>query len=114
MEPGIHDRDRILVDHVSYVLFDVSRGDVVVLRYPLDSEAESKTPTEPFLIGQFVQLFLTATVVGNLRNVVADAISCGATTMSACKCNLERTLNGPACRSEMCFWKRWGALSRNY
>jgi signal peptidase I len=36
MEPGIHDRDRILVDHVSYLLNDVSRGDVVVLRYPLD------------------------------------------------------------------------------
>ena len=36
MEPGIHDRDRILVDHVSYMFLDVSRGDVVVLRYPLD------------------------------------------------------------------------------
>jgi len=36
MEPGIHDRDRILVDHVSYMFADVTRGDVVVLRYPLD------------------------------------------------------------------------------
>lgn len=36
MEPGIHDRDRILVDHVSYLFADVARGDVVVLRYPLD------------------------------------------------------------------------------
>ncbi len=36
MEPGIHDRDRIVVDHVSYVLGDVHHGDVVVLRYPLD------------------------------------------------------------------------------
>ena len=36
MEPGIHDRDRILVDHVSYMVADVDRGDVVVLRYPLD------------------------------------------------------------------------------
>lgn len=36
MEPGIHDRDRILVDQMSYVFADVSRGDVVVLQYPLD------------------------------------------------------------------------------
>ena len=36
MEPGIHDRDRILVDHVSYMFAEVMRGDVVVLRYPLD------------------------------------------------------------------------------
>jgi len=36
MEPGIHDRDRIVVDHVSYMVGDVDRGDVVVLRYPLD------------------------------------------------------------------------------
>lgn len=36
MEPGIHDRDRIVVDHVSYMVGDVQRGDVVVLRYPLD------------------------------------------------------------------------------
>jgi signal peptidase I len=36
MNPGIHDGDRILVDHLSYVLGDVRRGDVVVLRCPLD------------------------------------------------------------------------------
>lgn len=36
MEPGIHDRDRILVDQVSYLFGEVGRGDVVVLRYPLD------------------------------------------------------------------------------
>lgn len=36
MEPGIHDRDRILIDNVSYLVGDVHRGDVVVLRYPLD------------------------------------------------------------------------------
>ncbi len=36
MRPGIHDRDRILVDHVSYSFVDVDRGDIIVLRYPLD------------------------------------------------------------------------------
>ena len=36
MTPGIHDGDRILVDHLSYVLGDVRRGDVAVLRCPLD------------------------------------------------------------------------------
>ena len=36
MMPGIQDRDRIVVDHVSYFVTDVSRGDIVVLRYPLD------------------------------------------------------------------------------
>lgn len=36
MTPGIHDGDRILVDHVSYLFGDVQRGDVVVLQYPLD------------------------------------------------------------------------------
>ena len=36
MEPGIHDRDRILVDHFSYLFAPVQRGDVVILRYPLD------------------------------------------------------------------------------
>lgn len=36
MMPGIHDRDRIVVDHVSYFVTDVSRGDIVVMRYPLD------------------------------------------------------------------------------
>lgn len=36
MSPGIHDGDRILINHLSYVLADVQRGDIVVLRYPLD------------------------------------------------------------------------------
>ncbi|MFT5049351.1 MAG: signal peptidase I [Chlamydiales bacterium] len=36
MKPGIHDRDRILVDHLSYMFSEVERGDIVVLRYPLD------------------------------------------------------------------------------
>ena len=36
MMPGILDRDRILVDHLTYMLASVGRGDVVVLRYPLD------------------------------------------------------------------------------
>lgn len=36
MAPGIHDGDRILVDHLSYVFQDVHRGDIVVLQYPLD------------------------------------------------------------------------------
>jgi signal peptidase I len=40
MEPGIHDRDRILVDHVSYLLHEVERGDIVILRYPLDPSVD--------------------------------------------------------------------------
>ncbi len=36
MLPGIQDRDRILVDHVSYLFTQPARGDVVVLRYPMD------------------------------------------------------------------------------
>jgi signal peptidase I len=36
MSPGIHDGDRILVNHLSYMLQSVQRGDIVVLRYPLD------------------------------------------------------------------------------
>jgi signal peptidase I len=36
MAPGIHDGDRILVDPLSYVFGEVGRGDIVVLRYPLD------------------------------------------------------------------------------
>lgn len=36
MAPGIHDGDRIVVDHFAYLLGDVERGDVVVLKYPLD------------------------------------------------------------------------------
>lgn len=36
MMPGIQDRDRILVDHVSYLFAKPDRGDIVVLRYPMD------------------------------------------------------------------------------
>ncbi len=36
MAPGIHDGDRIVVDHFAYLLGQVQRGDVVVLKYPLD------------------------------------------------------------------------------
>ncbi|MEO6708166.1 MAG: signal peptidase I [Planctomycetota bacterium] len=36
MAPGIHDGDRIVVDHFAYLLGPVKRGDVVVLKYPLD------------------------------------------------------------------------------
>jgi signal peptidase I len=36
MSPGIHDGDRILVDHLSFLFRDVHRGDIVVLQYPLD------------------------------------------------------------------------------
>jgi signal peptidase I len=38
MTPGIADGDRIVVDHLSYVLGDVQRGDIVVLEYPLDPQ----------------------------------------------------------------------------
>ncbi|MEY2746938.1 MAG: hypothetical protein RL112_1980 [Planctomycetota bacterium] len=36
MAPGIHDGDRILVDQLSPALGAVGRGDIVVLRCPLD------------------------------------------------------------------------------
>jgi signal peptidase I len=36
MEPGIRDRDHIMVNHLSHRLTGVNRGDIVVLRYPLD------------------------------------------------------------------------------
>ena len=36
MSPSIFDGDRILIDHLSYLFNDVRRGDIVVLRYPLD------------------------------------------------------------------------------
>ena len=36
MLPGIQDRDRILVDHVSYLFTRPMRGDIAVLRYPMD------------------------------------------------------------------------------
>jgi signal peptidase I len=40
MAPGIQDGDRILVEPWSYLLSPVERGDVVVLRYPLDPEID--------------------------------------------------------------------------
>ena len=40
MRPGIQDGDRILVDHVSYLFADVGRGDIVVMRYPLDPSVD--------------------------------------------------------------------------
>ena len=40
MAPGIEDGDRILVEPWSYVLAPVQRGDVVVLRYPLDPSVD--------------------------------------------------------------------------
>ena len=48
-----------------------------VLRQASSSKAEedeTKLPTATYLGGQFLQLILTATVVGNMRNVVTDAI----------------------------------------
>jgi signal peptidase I len=40
MLPGIQDGDRILVEPWSYLLGPVERGDVIVLRYPLDPEID--------------------------------------------------------------------------
>ncbi|MFT7676467.1 MAG: signal peptidase I [Planctomycetota bacterium] len=40
MMPGIQDHDRILVDHLTYMVTSVSRGDVVVMRYPLDQRLD--------------------------------------------------------------------------
>lgn len=40
MRPGIQDGDRIVVDHVSYMFAAVTRGDIVVLRYPLDPSVD--------------------------------------------------------------------------
>jgi signal peptidase I len=36
MNPGIHDGDRILVEHLPFVFGGVRRGDIVVLRCPVD------------------------------------------------------------------------------
>jgi len=36
MVPGIHDGDRIFINHFAYFFSDVRYGDVVVLKYPLD------------------------------------------------------------------------------
>jgi len=40
MAPGIADGDRILVEPWSYMVDDVARGDVIVLRYPLDPSVD--------------------------------------------------------------------------
>ena len=40
MSPSIHDGDRILVEPWSYLFYGVERGDVVVLRYPLDPRVD--------------------------------------------------------------------------
>jgi len=40
MRPGIHDGDRILVDHVSYMFATVAHGDIIVMRYPLDPSVD--------------------------------------------------------------------------
>jgi signal peptidase I len=40
MSPSIHDGDRILVDHLSYLFQSVRRGDIVVLQYPLNPEVD--------------------------------------------------------------------------
>lgn len=40
MAPGIQDGDRILVEPWSYFLGDADRGDIVVLRYPLDPSVD--------------------------------------------------------------------------
>jgi signal peptidase I len=40
MTPHIHDGDRILIDHFSYMFGSVTRGDIVVLKYPLDPSVD--------------------------------------------------------------------------
>ncbi len=40
MSPGIEDGDRILVEPWSYMLGEADRGDVIVLRYPLDPSVD--------------------------------------------------------------------------
>jgi len=40
MTPGIQDGDRILVEPWSYLIGPIERGDVIVLRYPLDPEID--------------------------------------------------------------------------
>jgi len=43
MEPGIHDRDHVMVDHVTFRLAGLDRGDIVVLQYPLDPSLDYVT-----------------------------------------------------------------------
>ena len=40
MAPSIHDGDRILIDPLSYLVHPVERGDIVVLKYPLDPSVD--------------------------------------------------------------------------
>ena len=40
MTPHIHDGDRILIDHFSYLFGPVTRRDIVVLKYPLDPSVD--------------------------------------------------------------------------
>jgi len=40
MSPSLHDGDRLVVDRVSYSIADVSRFDVVVLRYPRNPDID--------------------------------------------------------------------------
>ncbi len=40
MAPGIQDGDRILIEPWSYLVGGVERGDVIVLRYPLDPSVD--------------------------------------------------------------------------
>jgi signal peptidase I len=40
MAPRIHDGDRILIDHLSYLFHGIERGDIVVLKYPLDPSVD--------------------------------------------------------------------------
>ncbi len=40
MSPNIHDGDRILVEPWSYLFEGVDRGDVIVMRYPLDPSVD--------------------------------------------------------------------------
>lgn len=40
MEPCLHDGDRLVVDRVSCNLADVTRGDVVILRYPRNPDVD--------------------------------------------------------------------------
>lgn len=40
MAPGVCDGDRILIEPWSYLFDDVERGDVVVMRYPLDPRVD--------------------------------------------------------------------------
>lgn len=40
MEPCLHDGDRLVVDRVAYNIGEARRGDVAILRYPLDPNVD--------------------------------------------------------------------------